>query len=135
MATRTHGRAYLITWEQFEDVVAQENGHPTTTPIDLAIDDLMPGFSARLGPGRYENVICLGGLDGNPVLTFTSPDTMSEATLDAPAPAYLQMLITGLRECHAMSDEAIVAYLGSAPGCSEELVLSALAPRTGATND
>jgi hypothetical protein len=31
-----------------------------------------------------------------------------------------------------MSDDAIVAYLGAARGCSEELVLSALDPRPGA---
>src|SRR5579862_610370 len=35
----THGRAYLITWEQFEDVVAQENGR-RTSPIELDRDGL-----------------------------------------------------------------------------------------------
>jgi hypothetical protein len=38
------------------------------------------------------------------------------------------MMVTGLRESHAMSDDDIVAYLGSAPGCSEELAASSLAP-------
>ncbi len=36
-------------------------------------------------------------------------------------------MIDGLRESHKMRDDAIVAYLGAAPGCSEELVADALA--------
>lgn len=124
----THAHAYLITWEQFEDVVAQENRRPTK-PIALALDDLTAGSRTRLGPGRYETLLCLGRLDGFPVVTFTSPWTMAEAQLGAPAPPYLKVMIAGLRESHALSDDAIVHYFGSAPGCSEELVTSALADR------
>jgi hypothetical protein len=126
-ATPTHARAYLITWEQFEDVVAQENGR-STSPIDLELGDLAAGFSIRLGRGRYENMLCLGSLDEIPVVTFTSPWTMAEAHTGTPSSSYLKMMVTGLRESHAMSDDDIVAYLGSAPGCSEELAASSLAP-------
>jgi hypothetical protein len=122
----THARAYLITWEQFEDVVAQENGRPTA-PVALALDDLTAGSRTRLGPGRYENLLCFGRLDEFPVVAFTSPWTMNEAQLGAPSPSYLKVMIAGLRESHTMSDDALVAYLGSAPGCSEELATSALA--------
>jgi hypothetical protein len=127
-ATPTHARAYLITWEQFEDVVAQENGR-STSPIDLELGDLAAGSSIHLGPGRYENMICFDSLDEVSTVTFTSPWTMSEAAQPgAPSSSYLKMMITGLRESHAMSDDDLVAYLGSAPGCYEELAASALAP-------
>ena len=126
-ATPTYGRAYLITWEQFEDVFAQENGRSTTTPIDLPHRDLTAGCSVRLGPGRYENVLCLDTLEEFPVMTITSPGMMTEAQLGAPAPAYLQILITGLREAYGLGDDALIAYLGAAPGCSEALVTSVLA--------
>jgi hypothetical protein len=87
------------------------------------------GFGIRLGSGRYENLLCFGRQDdGFPVVTITSPRTMSEARLGAPSPAYLKVMITGLRQSHGMSDDAIVAYLAAAPGCSEQLVVSALAP-------
>jgi hypothetical protein len=126
--TPTHARAYLITWEQFEDVVAQENGRPTSR-IDLDRGDLGAGFGIRLGSGRYENLLCFGRRDdGFPVMTITSPWTMSDAQLAAPSPAYLKVMITGLRQSHGMSDDAIVAYLAAAPGCSEQLVVSAFAP-------
>jgi hypothetical protein len=122
-----HARAYLITWEQFEDLLAQENGR-STRRIELEPTDLAAGRSIRLGPGRYENLVCLDGFDGVPVVTITSPWAMAEAPLDAPSPAYLKVLIAGLRESHAMSDDAIVAYLDAAPGCSGALVTSVLAP-------
>jgi hypothetical protein len=52
---------------------------------------------------------------------------MDRAELGAPAPDYLRTMIDGLRESHNMTDEAMTAYLGGAPGCSEELVAHALA--------
>src|SRR6185437_8200832 len=126
--TRTLARAYLITWGQFEDVVAQENGRPTT-PLDIEPADLTAGFSVLVGRGRYENVLCVGRLDEFPVVTITSPGTMTGAQLGAPSSAYLQVMIAGLRESHALRDDEIVAYLGAAPGCSEELATPPLALR------
>lgn len=126
--TPARARAYLITWEQFEDVVAQENGR-LTAPIDLVPDELTVGSSHPIGAGLYPNVRCVGHLEGLPALTFTSARTMAEAQaeLARPADAYLEMMIDGLRVSHAMSDGAIVAYLGAAPGCSGELVAAVLA--------
>jgi hypothetical protein len=126
-ATPALARAYLITWGQFEDVVAQENARPTT-PIELPRSELVEGFSRALGPARYDNLLCVGRMEGSPVLTFTSPWAMADTERGqrAPSPAYLKMLISGLRESRAMTDDAVVAYLGAAPGCSEDLVVSAL---------
>jgi hypothetical protein len=126
-ATQARVRAYLITWDQFEDVVAQENGRGVTSPIDPALGDLAVGRSHPLGLGRYENLLCVGRDGDAPVLTFTSPKTMAQAELGAPAPEYLRTMIDGLRESHKMRDDEITAYLGAAPGCSEELVAHALA--------
>jgi hypothetical protein len=121
----TLGRGYLITWEQFEDVVAQENGRPTE-PIAVGDSELEEEFSHQIGPGRYDLLVCTGRLEGVPVITFTSPWAMSDAEIGAPAPAYLAMLIGGLRETHGLSDEDLVQYLGSAPDCSADDVLATL---------
>jgi hypothetical protein len=51
---------------------------------------------------------------------------MAEAELGAPSSIYLERMIAGLRDSHAMSDEALISYLGSAAGCTEELVSLAL---------
>ncbi len=122
----TLARAYLITWEQFEDVVAQENARPDTAPIDHGLATLAPGDGHLLGDRRYENLLCVGRLEGHPVFTFTSPWSMADAALGEPAPAYLQTMINGLREAHGLCDDALRGYLGAAPGCSEALVASVL---------
>ncbi len=121
-------RAYLITWEQFEDVVAQENGR-RTAPIEIAPTELEEGFSRRIGPGHgwYEHLLCVGRHAGRPVVTITAPWSLADVEPAAPAPGYLAMLIGGLRESHDLDDSAIIRYLSSAPGCHEELVLAALA--------
>jgi hypothetical protein len=125
-------RAYLIGWDQFEDVVAQENGRPSAP---IAIDDhlLVPGFCRKIGSGRYENLLCTERLDDVPVVTFTAPWSMSDVTPGAPSVGYLAMLIGGLREAHDLSDEELTSYLGSAPGCSGDAVMDALklVPRGG----
>jgi hypothetical protein len=122
-------RAYLITWEQFEDVVAQENGR-RSAPIDLADTELDDGFSRRIGPGRYENLLCVGRHDWRPIVTFTAPWSFNDIVPAPPAPGYLAMLIGGLRESHGLDDAAIADYLSAAPGCTEELANIALAMLT-----
>ena len=117
-------RGYLIGWDQFEDVLAQENGRPSSS---IEIDDhlLVPGFSRQIGSGRYENLLCTERLNDTPVVTFTAPWSLSEVTPAAPSAGYLAMLITGLREAHPhLSDETLRRYLGSAPDSK-----SAVAPR------
>ena len=125
-------RAYLIGWDQFEDVVAQENGRPSAS-IDIDAHDLVPGFSRQIGPGRYENLLCPGRLNDMPVVTFTAPWSMSEVTPGPPSVGYLAILITGLREAHDLSDKELTSYLGSAPGCFPDAVTDALklVPRGG----
>ena len=119
-------RAYLITWEQFEDVVAEENGRPTA-PIDIAPTELTGGFSRCIGPGRYENLLCVGRHDGRPIVTFTAPWALADREPATPVPAYLAMVIGGLRESHDLDDTAITDYLTAAPGCTGRLAAAALA--------
>jgi hypothetical protein len=119
-------RAYLITWTQFEDVVAQENARPSSA---IAVNGLTEGAFERIGPGRYENLLCVGARDGVPLVTFTAPWTLSAIAPAEPSLGYLAMLITGLREAHGLDDNAIVDYLGAAPGCTPDLARRALAVR------
>jgi hypothetical protein len=121
---RTLVQAYLISWNQFEDVLAQENARKSS-PIDVG--ELIDGAFEQIGPGRYENLLCVGERGGVPIVTFTAPWTLSATTPGEPSLAYLAMLIAGLREAHELDDDAIVDYLGAAPGCTRELVRRALA--------
>ena len=94
---RALGRAYLITEEQFADVLAQENW---LDPGSVGIDGC---------EGMYGVVLTLGSIDGHEIRTITQPP---DTSLNAPSDRYVKHIVDGLREAYGMSDEAIAEYLG-----------------------
>ncbi|MFD7448275.1 histone deacetylase [Kitasatospora sp. NPDC059827] len=109
-------RAFLITPEQFSDIAAQEMHEPPGRDLDLA-PALRLG-SVRLGPGRYETLVCTGQIDGYPVLTFTAPWRRADAKVTRPSAAYLRNFASGLHEAHGWSTEETAAYLSARPGAA-----------------
>jgi hypothetical protein len=106
-------RAYLVTDQQFSDVVAQEMHRPPGTDLDLTT--VLDARRHDTGPGRYESMRLVGQLDGDPVLTFTTPDPAA-LQRNPPSDAYLSTIARGLRESHELHDEAICDYLLGCPG-------------------
>ena len=113
----TLARAYLVSEQQFADVAAQEMHRRPGDDLDLA--HVLAHSRHDLGPGRYEALHLVGELEGRPVLTFTTPEPLA-LQRNAPAPAYLAMLVSGLREAHGLSDAEIVDYLAGRPGLGAE---------------
>jgi len=104
----TKARLYLITHEQFEDVVAQENW---LDPGAVSLGDTDVVFDGHM----YGTVLTIGALDTSAIRTITqAPDT----ELRAPSAAYLAHIATGLAEAHRMTAAEIDAYLRVAPGAS-----------------
>ncbi|WP_019634318.1 hypothetical protein [Actinomadura atramentaria] len=113
---RAAARAYLLTAEQFGDVVAQEMHRPAGTDLDLA--EVLATGRQTLGPGRYETVLLVGEHEGDPVLTFTAPHPLDGAPVTAPTAAYLAMLGHGLREAHGWDAGRAAGYLAGRPGAA-----------------
>ena len=89
------GVAYLVTRQQFDHVVIQENN----------------GLPPELNPGWYDKTLSLGLLDGYEVLTFTNAEKLPH---NDPSEDYLETLAAGLRENYTeMSEEEIWEYLRS----------------------
>jgi hypothetical protein len=109
----TLARAYLVTVEQFGDVLEQEMGREPGVDHDLA-EVLATGRHA-VGPGHYETLHLAGEIDGRPVLTFSTPDVVSLG-LRAPAPAYVATIARGLRQAHDLDDAELADYLLRCPG-------------------
>jgi hypothetical protein len=106
-------RAYLITAEQFADVVAQETRQPPGIPLDLA--PAFRGHRYSKGVGGYSVLVRVGEHRVVPLVTFTrDPDTRPR--LAAPSAAYLATVATGLREAHRWSQIQIDRYLSALPG-------------------
>lgn len=109
-------RGYLLTVEQFRDLMAQEM-HREPGEVD-AFDpaEVVRRGVLRLGDGHYETLWHVDDLDGYPVLTFSSPWNPHTVPLNRPSARYLCMLAAGLREAHSLPQEEIVRYLAERPG-------------------
>ena len=108
-------RAYLITAEQFVDVLAQEMRLQPGIDLDLAPVHDTSWHS--YGPGCYQTVAALGSRDGLPMLTFTCADVDGRPA-NPPTEAYLRTMAHGLRECHGWTGARISRYLAQFPGAA-----------------
>ncbi|WP_443076768.1 histone deacetylase [Streptomyces sp. TRM 70361] len=119
----TPAYAHLLTAAQFRDIAAQEMyREPGAGPDDQGPDPDLAGAVARgrvrLGPGRYETLVCPGLLDGRPVLTFTAPWRRGEVDGNPPSAAYLRHLTAGLVAAHGWSAARAAEYLATRPGAA-----------------
>jgi hypothetical protein len=110
-------RAYLVTVEQFADVVAQETRRPPGGDLAVTLASALPDVDSTyaLGPGRYETVVRLGTRDGASLLTVTAAQ-VGPPDLAAPSEGYLRWVAHGLREAHGWPARRVAVYLASAPG-------------------
>jgi hypothetical protein len=127
----TAARAYLLTVGQFSDIAAQEMGRRPKGDVDLS--GVLRAGRARLGPGRYETLVCAGAIDGYPVVTFTAPTRWDSGLLplNAPAGGYLRHIGAGLVAAHGWGVGRVAEYLATRPGArgvwTPEAVREALA--------
>lgn len=108
-STPTLARAYLVTGQQFQDVLAQESGREVGTEVDLS--GVIAHGRDELGQGRYDLVIRVGDLDGVPLMTFTTPRPVGELPPNPPSESYADVLRSGLMESHGMDDAQARNYL------------------------
>jgi hypothetical protein len=113
---KTYARMYLITYEQFSDVVRQENGKkvPGNTIVP-PYEDLARGDVGIIDAGIYSRLMKTGTQDGHPILTFTA--TREDFAIGAPSQAYIKMIVSGLEETYpCMRKSEILDYLDMAEG-------------------
>ena len=108
----TLGRRYLITLEQFLDVVRQENSLPADCDIPIDFTKLKSKGSQIVLPGTYYGrLLYLGDVDGYPSYSFTCIPAMNEmehAPLFGP---YYDVIASGLKETFQLNDKEIAEYL------------------------
>ncbi|GAA2384865.1 hypothetical protein GCM10010420_04020 [Streptomyces glaucosporus] len=110
----TPAQAHLLTVSQFSDIAAQEMYREPGADLDLS--EVLARGRARLGPGRYETLVCPGLLDGLPVLTFTAPWRSGEVEKVPPSAAYLRHLASGLTVSRGWSADRAARFLAGRPG-------------------
>ncbi|MDP7265807.1 MAG: hypothetical protein QGH39_09665 [Candidatus Thermoplasmatota archaeon] len=110
---KTLGRMYLITREQFTQVVRQENGRdPGHKSIQIDFESTVNNGESLI-PIRcwYGRIIYLGDADNEPIFTFTAK---REEDKIEPGMKYLSMIKKGLKEAYGISNEEIASYLRKA---------------------
>lgn len=108
---RVAARAYLLTVEQANDLVAQEIRRPPGDDLRLVAD--RPNSSRPLGGRAYDTALRLRDIDGHPAVTITS---MRSQEPSSPAAAYLLWICRGLLEAFDWPPGRIAEYLGQFPG-------------------
>ena len=83
---------------------------PTTTSASCS------RRACRPGDGRYESLHVVGELEGEPVVTFTSPERMHAADRSQPSATYLATMARGPHGGHGWDGDRVAAYLLERPG-------------------
>ena len=110
------GRMYLITDDQFNDVVMQENGEEVNGARFVpSFEELTRKDEFDLpGDRLYGHLLRVGVQGGWPVITFT---TARVQTIAAPSKAYIKVIVAGIKETYlAMTNTQICEYLLRAEG-------------------
>ncbi|WP_152657324.1 hypothetical protein [Oceanobacillus sp. CFH 90083] len=110
--SKTYARRYLITDEQFREVVEQENNADS---LNINVHDIIDKGYLDVTEGWYGRILYLGKEEGAPMFTFTNPDAMGTHAFTIPPPAYLSMISHGLKEI-GLAKEEIAKYLLTKPG-------------------
>lgn len=108
----TYSRKYLITSEQFVDVVKQENNG---VELEIEFNEVKAAGSMTLRDSWYGTILYLGEEDGYPIFTFTG-DFDLDVPFSKPSKEYLRMIIEGLKKTIKLDNLEIINYLCTKPG-------------------
>ncbi|WP_078428051.1 hypothetical protein [Alkalihalobacterium alkalinitrilicum] len=112
---RTYSRKYLITEDQFFDVVKQENNG---IELDINLSEVKKKRYKTLRDSWYGTILYIGEENGYPIYTFTA-DWDLDVPFSKPSKEYLSMIIEGLKRNVQLSNGEIINYLISKPGVAE----------------
>lgn len=120
------GRRYLITRQQFADVLAQESGRAFDSAILPVFGSFGAGDRVVIGDGFYDALVGLEPIDGVPCVSFTAPTPPEHREPAPPSEAYLGTIVRGLAECHDLDHEEIAARVCAASGMAPAWTLKAV---------
>lgn len=108
----TYSTKYLITVEQFMDVVKQENNGLN---LEIDLEDVMVNGFETFRDSWYGTILHAGEAEGYPIFTFTA-DWNLDVPFNKPSDEYLSMIINGLKTTVGLENTEIINYLISKPG-------------------
>ncbi len=118
--TGTLGRMYLISKQQFEQIVWQENNiqkYQNQPDIDLEL--AIEKGSMVIGNSLYNKLLCLGRKDTYPIFTFTTNLIASDIKYNRPGANYIKVITKGIKETYKLTNNQIVEYFSEVPGIKD----------------
>ncbi|MFA5299513.1 MAG: hypothetical protein WC389_15090 [Lutibacter sp.] len=112
--TQTFGRMYLITQEQYVEIVKQEINHEGELLIDFK-KAKEKGSLIFKEKSYYGNLIYLGEQNSNPIFTFTNEKNLTKE-INPPSEQYLLNIINGLKETYNLNEIEIKEYFENLSG-------------------
>lgn len=109
---QTYSRKYLITVEQFMDVVKQENNG---AELNIDLNEVIKNGYKTLRDSWYGTILYLGEAEKLPIFTFTA-DWDLDVPFNKPSKEYLSMIIKGLKTTLGINHTEIIEYLSGKPG-------------------
>lgn len=110
---KTLGRIYLITKEQFSEIIRQETNYKKDFTIDFELAE-SKGHLEILDKSWYGNIIFLGDESKCPIFTFTNIINLDE--FSRPSVEYLKVIMKGIISGFKLNTDEIVKYLINTPG-------------------
>lgn len=114
-STNTFGKKYLITSDQFKQIVQQENGD-FEMEVNLELAKRVHTYSVN--ESWYGNILYLGEAEGYPIFTFTDNRKLSDKEITPPSLPYLKNIYYGLLDLFK-DDKNLIEYLYTKKGVSE----------------
>ena len=114
LRANTISRAYLITLEQFKEIVSQHNLRADTKHLPLEEAKLIGHATIDEGSGDYDGLVYCGEREGWPIYTLTASKLRQPFV--APSPVYTQLLCQGLSEDNRLGVQSALDYFLPKPG-------------------
>lgn len=112
------GRAYLVTVEQFEDIVSQECGGEAGS-MSVNLDELLDEGEV-FDDGEYGHMVYVCDYDGYPVVSFTTGYSLGQVAsgvasmkLNKPSVNYCDVLRVGLMETFKLDEADADEYINN----------------------
>ena len=113
-SAHTIARAYLITIDQFEEIVAQQNGRAGRQVLPLR-QALQHGHATiGKGVGHYDELVFCGMKDNTPMFSVTA--VKPELPYVPPSLSYTRLLCKGLSESAGFEKQEALDYMLHTPG-------------------
>lgn len=109
----TLSRMYLITKEQFIDLVNQEN---SAKDIKINFEKAIKNQISKVADTKFGILLYIEHVDNMPVFTFTNEDEMGDSPFTKPDILYLKTIVAGLKEIYNLSNQQFVDYFIKKPG-------------------